>query len=192
MKWVIALFSVIFLTACSSEAEQAGPAKADVSEEVKLAQEELAETEDKLAEVKNELSSQESKLEELQELSAREDEMKQNIKDYEIDVEYWESKAKEAEDQFNTISGQVEDAEGEPVELGAGYYYFGSDVEPGRYKLSAQEGQSGNVFVRGLDGMSKVADTFGQGSDYVQEFVFEGLEGEEIEATVPVVLTPVE
>lgn len=106
------------------------------------------------------------------------------------EIKQLDSQISSKQDELASLTGQIQETGEAPIELGAGFYYFGKDIPPGRYDLQPQPGQYGNVFVRGLNGISKVGETFGR--DELQSFIFEGLEGEEIEATIPIILVPVE
>ncbi|MEH7223900.1 hypothetical protein V7112_08765 [Bacillus sp. JJ1566] len=105
------------------------------------------------------------------------------------EIETLNSDIESKKSELASITGEIQKSGEEPIKLGAGYYYFGKDIPPGRYDLQPQQGQYGNVFIRGLNGRSKVADTFGR--DELHSFIFEGIEGEEVEATIPIILVPV-
>jgi len=96
--------------------------------------------------------------------------------------------------EIEKLTADVVEVKDEPIKVGAGYFYFGDYIETGRYELKAQDGYRGNVFIR-RNGISYVADTFGQSRTSDEEeltFIFSSEVGDEIEATVPIELYPVE
>ncbi|MUK88517.1 hypothetical protein GMD78_08940 [Ornithinibacillus sp. L9] len=131
---------------------------------------------------------------ELKELAANKDDLKSEVIKHQRELKSLQTDIKSAEEELAKLEGELIKASDKPIKVSAGYFYFGSDIEPGRYKITAQEGHRGNVFIReeGKRG-SYVGETFGDGSrGSTVDFVFESKAGDEIEATIPVYLYPVE
>lgn len=191
----VVLVIVLFTSGCADkEATAEVDGKAMKLHEIK---EELEKAKDDLYEKNNEIEEAEKEIEDIKELKkiAKErDKVEKDLQKSKSELETVKADTKRAEEGLERLRGEVDEAESEPKKLNAGYHYFGDDVEAGNYILKPQQGHTGNVFVRGLDGYSKVSETFGPGNDghSISEFKFEGLEGEEIEATIPILLYPIE
>lgn len=198
MRKILLLFFILFLlTAC-------GDSQAEIDGEmVKLDElkQMVDEEQQKLSEVEKEVESKEQKALGLEiEFQDRETEFNELVALSEeresLDEEVIQLRI-ERDDlnrEIEKITAKVVEVKDEPIKVGAGYFHFGDDIETGRYELKAQDGYRGNIFVR-RDGRSYVADTFGKsrtgGSDEIT-FVFSAKVGDEIEATVPFELYPVE
>jgi len=207
-KVLILLLGIILLTACSDSDAEAQTAEVqgkeiayeqllemieEADQELSSLEEEIENKNKDLQEVENSLSENQSKFEGLEELAENRDQVNQEVNDAESELESLKSEISDKKDEIETIQGEIVKAKDEPIKLNAGYYYFGiDDIEPGRYKITAQEGNRGNVFIRDERG-SYVAETFGDGErNSLTEFTFQSNEGDEIEATIPINLYPVE
>lgn len=152
----------------------------------------ISEAQTELNMIQAELISGKAKYEEMETLSENKERLEENISVGLDELGNIIVEIETANKELDLLTGEIAKVKDEPIKLGAGFYYVGSDVPPGRYKLMAQEGNRGNVFVRG-DGRSFVAETFGDGSNgSVVDFVFHAFDENEIEATIPVLLYPVE
>lgn len=213
MRKLVAMIGLtLLLVGCSS-----GPDTVDIDGEalnfaelmdkVRATESDLSEAEQNLKDVENQITSREADLKNLETKYKTEVEGFEEVAALIEDKKSIESEISSAETELSILNKDIETAEGkleklngdivkasdQPVKLSAGYFYFGEDVEAGRYKLTAQEGHRGNVFIR-RDGSSYVSETFShKPSEYaITEFVFTGLPGDQIEATIPIYLYPVE
>lgn len=206
-KVLFVLFMASFLVGCSSNEEAQAEVDGEVMnlEEIK---ENISESEEKFKALEEKISSKESELsdlessfserkaefDELTKLADNRDSIEEEISKSESTLESLNSDISETESKLDELKEEIVSFADEPIKLEAGYFYFGEDIESNRYKLTAQEGQRGNVFIRSAaDGMSYVSDTFGDGTNRsVEEFTFTASDGDEIEATIPIYLYPVE
>lgn len=86
------------------------------------------------------------------------------------------------------VTAQIKEKKMEPKNLSAGKFTVGKDVIAGRYKV-IPNGSGGNFFVN--DGM-KANIMLGRGDFYVSEYVIELIDSDEIDATLPIKLIPIE
>src|SRR5690606_29534992 len=155
----------------------------------------IEEKENELNDITNELNENKKFYDELQAIAKERNDLLETINDYKDEIMSLENEIEKKQKELDKLSGEIVKVKDDPIKINAGYNYFGIDnIEPGRYRMTAQEGQRGNVFVRDHErGMSYVAETFGDGTNgSVKEFTFYADEGDEIEATIPVYLYPVE
>lgn len=206
MKKLI-LFIVLILVAlvgCSNEEAQAevdgevanleGVRKMidDSKEELSGLGEEISAAESDLRDIEMEFKNRESEFSKLSKLAENQESVKEEVKEAEASLDNLNSQIKDAESELEKLEGKIVSVTNEPIKINAGYFYFGSDVESGRYELRPQEGQYGNVFIR-RNGSSYVSDTFGPADrGALTDFVFEAQDGDEIEATIPILLYPVD
>ncbi len=207
MKKSLLLFILLIsvaLVGCSNEEAQAevdgeavnleglkGMIK-DANEELSGLGEDITAAEGELREINLEFQNREAEFNKLSKLAENQEFVKKEVSDAESTLESLNSQIEDAESKLQELEGKIVDVSDEPIKINAGYYYFGSDVEPGRYELRPQEGQYGNVFIRRND-RSYVAETFGPTErGGLTDFVFESQDGDEIEATIPILLYPVE
>lgn len=154
--------------------------------------EEITAAESELREIEMEFKNKESEFSKLSKLAENQESVKEEVKEAESTLDTLNSQIKDAESELEKLEGKIVSVTNEPIKINAGYFYFGSDVEPGRYELRPQEGQYGNVFIR-RGGSSYVAETFGSADrGGLTDFVFEAQDGDEIEATIPILLYPVD
>ncbi|OEH55935.1 hypothetical protein AQ616_19045 [Oceanobacillus sp. E9] len=201
---VIISILVLLLAGCTKEAqaEVDGEAKnlEDLQTMVAGAKEELEELDGKigdkksdLSEIETEFQNRESEFSKLSKLAENKETAESELSEAESTLEKLNADIETAESELSKLEGDILKAIDEPIKLNPGFYYFGIDLDEGRYKLEAQEGNTGNVFVRGESG-SIINEIFGTSNDghSISEFTFYGSEGLEIEATIPVLLYPVE
>lgn len=205
LKKVFVLFAVTFiLSACGDkkvEVEGSLVTYDELQKKIEEREFELNELKDsisehkqELKEVKGDISSNKKRYDELEKLAKNEEKIKQSTQEMESKINSLETSIKEKQNKLSALEGELVKAEKQPIKINPGYYYFGVDaIAPGRYKVTAQEGQYGNVFIR-RDGRSYVAETFGDGKrgSSIREFTFMSSAGDEIEATIPIYLYPVE
>lgn len=203
MKRLIVLFigAALVLSACGNNKVEIEGKAVDYQLLVDMVKEkegELAEVEEnknaageELKKVKNEITSNWDRFEGLETLEKNKGKIEDEVIAASSTLEKTKLEIDAAKSELSKLQGDIVKAKDEPIKISAGFYYFGSDIKPGRYKLMAQPGHRGNVFIR-TDGRSKVAETFGGGTYGIDDFVFQALDGDEIEATVPVLLYPVE
>lgn len=191
-KILLLLFIPILLTACGDD-------QAEIDGEmVKLDElkEMVAEEEQTLSEVEEEINSKEQKVLGLEiEFQDRETEFNELVALSEeresLDEEVIQLRI-ERDDlnrEIESLTADIVEAKDEPIKVGAGYFYFGDDIAPGRYRIEAQGNNRGNVFVRRND-RSHVNTILGEG--YNESYVFESIIGDELEVGMPVELYPVE
>lgn len=201
MKKIILLISVLFLASCGNDEVEVNGAKMEYEEllaEIEKNKTELAEIEEEKSSAQTELSKIEGTLSEdkekydaLEKLAADQKTIESSVEESKSTLASLQSEIESAKTELEGLESEIVKVAGGPISLNAGFYYVSKDVPPGRYKLTAQEGDWGNVFVRNKnDYGSKVSDTFG--GDELESFIFEAVEGDEIEATIPIHLFPVE
>ena len=195
------LFISVALVGCSNEEAQAevdgevanleGVRKMidDSKEELSSLGEEISAAESDLRDIEMEFKNRESEFSKLSKLAENQESVKEEVKEAEASLDSLNSQIEDAESKLGELEGKIVSVSDAPIKINAGYFYFGSDVGSGRYELRAQDGHRGNVFIR-RDDRSYVADTFGEGA--LTDFVFEAQDGDEIEATIPILLYPVE
>ncbi|MCU9614129.1 hypothetical protein OEV98_11210 [Caldibacillus lycopersici] len=165
----------------------------DLENKINETRTELVSVTDEKNKVLNEINQNKKIIDEANEIINNRDSLTNEINDKGTELAVLDTDIKKKKEELDALTVQIKKTGEDPYKLGAGYYYFGSDIPTGRYELRAQDGYRGNIFVRGTNGISKVAETFGEGSEYsIESFVFDGLDGEEIEATIPIILVPVE
>lgn len=164
----------------------------DLQAKIESRQSELDEIEGKLNTIKKEFAENDSKYKALEELAREQEEIKREVEAKKATLEETQEIIDSVKEELAKLQGEVLNYKDEPIKVNPGFYYFGSDIESGRYKITAQEGQRGNVFIRS-DGRSYVGETFGDGTDSsIKEFTFQSNDGDEIEATIPIYLYPVD
>ncbi|MEK3909618.1 hypothetical protein [Oceanobacillus sp. FSL W7-1309] len=164
----------------------------DSKEELNGLSGEISAAESDLRDIEMEFKNRESEFSKLSELAENQESVKEEVKEAEASLDNLNSQIEDAESKLGELEGKIVSVSDEPIKINAGYFYFGSDVEPGRYELRPQEGQYGNVFIR-RGGSSYVAETFGSADrGALTDFVFEAQDGDEIEATIPILLYPVD
>jgi septal ring factor EnvC (AmiA/AmiB activator) len=207
MKKILFLACVfMFLVGCGNEEAQAEvdgevvnleELKTLLSEEeanLRDLEEKVKSTENKLLELDSDFEERETEFEELIKLAENKDSYESEVENAESSLKKLNEEIEEAESELEKLNGQIVSFEDEPIKVGAGYFYFGEDIEPGRYELKAQSGHRGNIFIR-REGSSYVSETFGKprsGGGEELTFVFTALAGDEVEATIPFELYPAE
>lgn len=201
MKKLILLVFILLLAGCGNDEVEANGAKMSYEEllgKIAEAESELAEIEDEKKNTETEIGSlkvtlekNKTKYSELEDIAANRDSIENEVRESENTLSVLLADIEKAKGNLAGIEEDIVKARNEPISVGAGYYTIGDDIPPGRFKLVAQEGFRGNVFVR-EDGTSKVAETFGGGEYGIADFVFQANMGDEIEATIPILLYPVE
>lgn len=152
---------------------------------------EISEAEVELETVNQELQDNKERFEGLEELADNRDQLEEEVNESEATLEELENELESIQEEIDKAEGKLVEVQDEPISVNAGYFYFGDDIEPGRYKITAQEGQRGNVFIRRND-RSYVNEIFGDGSNRTtKEFTFKAEEADELEATIPVLLYPI-
>jgi len=191
--------SLIIVTLISLNVIQANKNNTTEIDGMKVTYDELQrmieEKENELNDITNELNENKNFYDELQAIAKERNDLLETINEYKDEIMSLENEIEKKQKELDKLSGEIVKVKDDPIKINPGYYYFGIDnIEPGRYRMTAQEGQRGNVFVRDHErGMSYVAETFGDGTNgSVKEFTFYADEGDEIEATIPVYLYPVE
>ncbi|MYL20785.1 hypothetical protein GLW04_12860 [Halobacillus litoralis] len=147
--------------------------KEEINEQVKALEKDLSEAEALVAE-KDTLQADLKKLEE-----------SKKSKDSELDAVEAEIDTKKEE--LAIVTGKIIELKEEPKTLSAGFFTVGKDIPAARYKVTPNG--NGNFFVN--EG-AKVNIMIGSGSFYESEYIFEALEGDEIELTTSAHFTPIQ
>ncbi|MFC4387508.1 hypothetical protein ACFOZ1_06735 [Gracilibacillus marinus] len=187
-KLLIVLVSLLFLVACGDEEtidiegetlkyEEFKTELASVESELKTKKQELFDTKADLGRVIAQMEEEEAEFAELEELASNREQL--------------ESDVKEAQETLASLKKEIITLKDEPIKVGAGYFYFGEDLEPGRYLIKSQHPRGGNVFVR-RDGSSYVNVILSDSDGYPSDYVFESINGDELEVAMPVELYQVE
>src|SRR5690625_8040490 len=93
------------------------------------------------------------------------------VKTKEDELEELEETLKETQEKFDTLQGDLVKLEDEPLKVNAGYFYFGSDIEPGRYIDKPQSGNSGNYFERDTNRDNIIVGDHSE--HHLEEYTFE-------------------
>lgn len=200
---VLAIITLLTLTACASSTEIDGKkvtydeldamieereqTASNLEDEIKEKEEKLKDYESQLSEILTEFRENKTKYERLEEIADKEDEVNESLKEKESELRSLEKSIEEKQGELDSLTGDLVKIKGEPIKVNPGTFYFGSDIEVGRYKVTYQEGQRGNIYFRGSE---RFAETFGSGA--TQEYTFNGYDGEEIQFDIPALLYPVE
>lgn len=203
MKKVVLLLTMLILAGCGNDEVEVNGSKMEYEEllaeiekskaDLEVIEKNKSTSQTELAEIEKNLDDKKDKYEALEKLAADQKNVESNLEKSKNEITSLQVEIDSAETELKGLQGAIVKVKDEPIRIGAGYYYFGDDIPPGRYKAVPQEGQSGNFFVRDING-SKVNTILGHRTDYghVEEFLFEGFSGDEVEATLPVLLYPAE
>lgn len=149
----------------------------------------IADKEIELRDITKELDDNKEYYDELQEIAAEHEELLETVVDYKAEITSLETDIEEKEKELEKINGEIAKVKDEPIKINPGVYYFGEDLDVGRYKLTNQEGYRGNAYFYGDDSF---AETFGEGDLSIEEYTFYGDEGDKLKADIPIELYPVE
>ncbi|GAA0491453.1 hypothetical protein GCM10008986_16970 [Salinibacillus aidingensis] len=142
--------------------------------------------------ISDELEDNQEKYDRLNKIAKNEEEIQTKIEEKKDELTQLKADIVSNKNKLQELQGGVEEAKGEPIKLGAGHYTVGDDLPPGRYKIEPTQG-SGNVFIDGWDGSSKLSETLGPNPDYhIPSYVFNAEVDDTMEINVPVKFTPVE
>ncbi|AUJ26561.1 hypothetical protein [Virgibacillus dokdonensis] len=155
-------------------------------------QKKIEDKERELESISTELKENEDYYNELQQIEEEREELMQTVVDYKVEITSLENEIEDKENKLNKIEGKIVKTVDKPIKLEAGYFYFGEDIDPGRYKIEVPKGTNGNVHVKSEDGDLIVSKNIGGNSQYsVDSYTFHASSGDEIEASVPLLLYPV-
>src|SRR5690625_132653 len=186
------IFSITLLTACGDKVDIDG-VKVDYDEllEMQVSQQnKLDEMNEELESTEKKLRSNKEKIEELELLEMRRDDYKKEVDNKKKELKGLEENISKKKDELKNLKGDILELSDKPIDIDAGYFYFGTDIEPGRYTVKPKGNNSGNFFVRGTNRVNIIL-----GNDYdshVEEFTFEAYDGDELETKIPVELYLVE
>lgn len=190
-KWWLWVIAVLIISLVISILYGVG--KGVVLDEDKITYDELqdliADKEKELKEITNELESNKDYYNEVQETAAEHEELLEAVVDYKVEITSLETEMEEKQSELDKLTGEIAKVIDEPIKVNSGTFYFGDDIEEGRYKVTNQDGQRGNIYFRGDEGF---AETFGKGDYSVEEYTFNAYEGEEIQFDIPALLYPLE
>lgn len=201
-KILTLLLLVVILVGCSdvNTVEIDGQVRTleDLQFDVHAKQVELTKMEDEMERIEREsgnlseaFKSREEEFERLSELAEEEDEVRIAVRDAKEELDKIERQIASAQTELDQLQGQIVELSDEPIKVGAGYFYFGQDIAPGRYMMKPQAGRSGNVFLR-RDGSSYVNTILGSRDSHVEDYVFDSRAGDELDTRIPIELYPVE
>lgn len=170
-----------------------GVGKGIVLDEDKVTYDELQkmieEKENELDDITKDFKDNKEHYDELQEISDEYDELLESVVNYKLEITSLESEIEEGQKELDKIHGEIAKVTDEPIKVNPGTFYFGDDIEEGRYKVTHQENQRGNIYFRGNESF---AETFGKGEYSVEEYTFNAYDGEEIQFDIPALLYPVD
>ena len=183
-KIMFVLVAILLLAGCGK--------KVDIDGE-KISYEELQrsieEKQKELDDISKDLNENKEYYDELQQIENEREELMQAALEYKGEIVSLETEIEEKQDELNKINGEIAKVIDEPIKVNPGTFYFGDDIEEGRYKVTNQDGQRGNIYFRGGEGF---AETFGKGEYSIEEYTFNAYDGEEIQFDIPALLYPVE
>lgn len=183
-RLLIILMAVFLLSACGKSVDIDGE-KVNYEE----LQVKIEDKEKELNEVSQELDEGKEHYEELKKLDTQQDVLTESIVDYELELISVEKELEEKQEELDKVDEELIKVNDEPIKVNPGTFYFGDDIEEGRYKITYQDGYNGNVFFRGDNDFG---ETFGKGNHSIEEYTFYADDGDELEATIPILLYPVE
>lgn len=187
--WLIASFSVLVVALIFSILYGVGKGVALAEDKVTYdeLQELIADKEEELEDITDDLESNKDYYDELQETADDHEELLESVVNYKVEITSLETEIEEKKDELNKISGEIAKVIDEPINVNPGTFYFGDDIDEGRYKVTYQEGERGNIYFRGGE---RFAETFGNGA--TDEYTFNAYDGEEIQFDIPALLYPIE
>lgn len=202
MKKMVLMVSILLLAGCGNDEVKVNGEIMHFEQleaEILLSESKLEEInknievkEKELADLQKTLEANADKYEGLEELSKNRDGVTSMVKESEKKLGLLEVDIEEAQVQLDKLKGDIVKVKEEPVKVGAGSFYFGEDIKPGRYKAVAQEGYRGIMFVRASGDLGSKASSALGSEDGNKDYVFEAVTGDELETTMPIYLYPVE
>jgi|GEM_PF-5166236 len=184
MKRVFVLLTVaFFLVACGSKSVDIEGEKVTYDE----LKEKIKEKEEELDEITIDLNKNKNHYEELQEIEEEHQELLDGSLYYREEITELDEEIEEKEIELNKINGDLVKVKDDPIKINPGTYYFGEDLEEGRYKVTYQDGEHGNIYFHGDEDF---AQTFG--NDETKEYTFNANEGEDIKTDIQALLYPIE
>lgn len=155
---------------------------------IKDTQKEYDDKTDKLNQLRSDFTGQENKYNELKDLQSKEEDMKTYVTASQAKYDSLKGQIKDAEGTLAKLQGSIVKAEGAPIKLEAGQFVVGKDLPPGRYKASPIGGGS-NFAVYSAEGDLKVNTILGDPDS--PTYVFEAVDGDQIENDARAQLTPI-
>ena len=202
MKKIVLFISVLFLAACGNDEVEVNGSKMEYEEllaKIEESKSDLTEIEEnkstaekELSKITDNLNENKKEFEDLKDLQKNRNAVTSKVAEAEKKLGLLELDIEEAETELKALKGEIVVAADDPLSIGAGFYYFGSDIPEGRYKVMPQKGHRGNLFVKDSTGSSFVNTILAEADGYNSEFLFTGMEGDVLEATMPVLLYPAE
>lgn len=190
-KWSIAIITLLVVSLVISLLYASG-LSASLDEEILTYNElveEIEKKEDELNDITKDLNDNKEYYDELLSISEEHEELVDTVVDYKLEVRELKDDIKEKKKELKGLEKEITKVEKEPIKINPGVYYFGDDIDPGRYKITNQDGYNGNVFFRGDN---YFGETFGDGKYSIDEYTFYADEGDELEASIPILLYTVE
>lgn len=190
-KWVVIIISVLSIALVISILYGLG-LSASLDEEILTYNElveEIEKKENELNDITKDLNDNKEYYEELLNISEEYDELVDAVTDYKSELIGLKDDIKEKKKELKSLNREITKVKKEPIKVNPGVYHFGNDIEPGRYKVTAQHGYNGNIYFRGDNNF---AETFGGGRYSIEEYTFYAEDGDQIEFTIPALLYPVE
>jgi peptidoglycan hydrolase CwlO-like protein len=194
---VIVGISIIFNMGSGSAKVDLGKEKVSYDELVKVIKDkqgEIKTVEGKLSDIQKQYTDKQSEFDEAMKVvnnkKSVEDEiatLESTLKTKQGEIKSLDSKISSKENELASITGQIQVKKDKPKVLSAGKFTVGKDIPAGRYKAVPNRG-SGNFFVNaGAD----VNIMLGKGDFYEPEYIFEVVDGDEIEITLSVKFIPI-
>jgi peptidoglycan hydrolase CwlO-like protein len=189
--------SIIFSWGNASAKVDLGKEKVSYDELVKVIKDkqgEIKSVESKLSDIQKQYSDKQTEFDEAMKVvnnkKSMEDEIAKlegTLKSKQGDIKSLDSKISSKEKELASITGEIQEKKDKPKVLSAGKYTVGKDIPAGRYKAVPNRG-SGNFFIN--DG-ADANIMLGKGEFYEPEYIFEVVDGDEIEITMSVKFIPI-
>lgn len=148
----------------------------------------LKQTQEEYAQAAADLGGKQNQLSELETLKKNKDEIVGKVELSKDTLSDLKSQISDAKNKLATVTAGVQKADGEPKKLGAGIFYVGQDLQPGRYKV-VPIGEGSNFAVWKPDGGLVASTILGDGG--VPSFVFTAMPNQKIENNAPAKFIPV-
>jgi uncharacterized protein YlxW (UPF0749 family) len=166
----------------------------DKEKELKSLKEETNDAQGKLDDVNKQYSDKQSEFDEAMKVVSNKKTVEDEIVKLSSTVDSKNGEIKKLDSSINkkkgelaSITGEIQEKKDAPKILSAGKYTVGKDIPSGRYKAVPNRG-SGNFFIN--DG-ADANIMLGKGDFFQSEYVFEVIEGDEIDINLSVKFIPV-
>ncbi|MEC5422420.1 hypothetical protein QGM71_02805 [Virgibacillus sp. C22-A2] len=198
MKKILVVVGLMFLVGCSeATAEVEGEAMnleelqgniKDAGNELKDVENKITSKEADLKNLENKYNSEVDGFEEIVALIDDKESIESDVKSAESTLAKLNDDIGSAEKELAKLQGDILESVGSPIEINAGQWFVGTDIDPGRYRASG----SSNFVVRDSGGSLVVNTILGDGRSGRGDYVFFAVDEYYIETSAKTTLTPVE